>query len=98
MAGRAVRISRFLALVLRHDPARIGLTLDAEGWADVDALLAAAAGHGLSVSRDELEQVVRDKPKQRFTLDAARSRIRANQGHRCRPPASASTAPSMACG
>ena len=41
MAGRAVRISRFLALVLRHDPARIGLTLDAEGWADVDALLAA---------------------------------------------------------
>lgn len=81
MAGRAVRISRFLALVLRHDPARIGLTLDAEGWADVDALLAAAAGHGLSVSRDELEEVVRGNPKQRFTLDAARSRIRANQGH-----------------
>lgn len=81
MAGRAVRVSKFLALVLRHDPARIGLTLDAAGWADIDALLAAAAGHGLPVSRDELEQVVQNNPKQRFTLDAARSRIRANQGH-----------------
>jgi putative RNA 2'-phosphotransferase len=38
----AVRISKFLALVL-HDLGRIELTLDAEGWADVDELLAAAA-------------------------------------------------------
>ena len=40
---RAVRISKFLALVLRHDLGRIELTLDAEGWADFDELLAAAA-------------------------------------------------------
>ena len=39
---RQVRISKFLSLVLRYDPARIGLTLDAEGWADVDVDLGLA--------------------------------------------------------
>src|SRR5688500_2783081 len=79
--GREVRISKFLALVLRHDPARIGLSLDAEGWADVDDLLAAAARHGLTFGRAARDEVVRTNPKQRFTLDAAANRIRANQGH-----------------
>jgi putative RNA 2'-phosphotransferase len=78
---RAVRVSRFLALVLRHDPARIGLDLDGGGWADVDALLAAAARSGMVIARAELEAVVRDNPKQRFTFDLQRKRIRANQGH-----------------
>jgi putative RNA 2'-phosphotransferase len=78
---RAVRISKFLALVLRHDPARIGLTLDPEGWADIDTLLAGAAREGLAFSRAELEEVVRTNPKQRFSLDPAANRIRANQGH-----------------
>ena len=78
---RAIRISKFLALVLRHDPARIGLTLDAEGWADIDELLAGAVRHGVSISRAELDEVVRTNPKQRFALDTAANRIRANQGH-----------------
>ncbi|HEV3362661.1 MAG TPA: RNA 2'-phosphotransferase [Acidimicrobiia bacterium] len=78
---RAVRISKFLALVLRHDPDRIGLRLDSEGWADVDELLAGAARAGLPISRAELGEVVRTNPKQRFTLDATANRIRANQGH-----------------
>jgi len=81
MTARAVRVSKFLALVLRHDPARVGVTLDTGGWADVDVLLAAAARHGMAFGRDELEAVVRDNPKQRFTLDPERNRIRANQGH-----------------
>jgi putative RNA 2'-phosphotransferase len=78
---RDVRISKFLALVLRHDPGRIGLNLDPEGWADVDELLAAAGAAGVSISRAELEDVVRTNPKQRFTLDGAGNRVRANQGH-----------------
>lgn len=81
MADPKVRISKFLALVLRHDPGRIGLTLDPQGWVDVDALLGAAAAVGVPISRMELEEVVRTNPKQRFALDTAGSRIRANQGH-----------------
>ena len=34
------KISRFLSFVLRYKPQDIGLTLDSEGWADINTLLA----------------------------------------------------------
>src|SRR4051812_17462718 len=77
----SVRVSKFLSLVLRHDPARIGITLDDAGWTDVDALLAAAGAHGVPLTRDELREVVADSDKQRFALSPDGARIRANQGH-----------------
>jgi len=73
--------SKFLSLVLRHDPARIGITLDAAGWTDVAALLTACAAHGVAISRDELAALVASSDKQRFALSPDGSRIRANQGH-----------------
>ncbi|GGP92927.1 putative RNA 2'-phosphotransferase [Actinomadura coerulea] len=76
---RAVKISKYLAKHLRHRPERIGLTLDAEGWADVTALLAAAAAHGFALTRAELEHVVAVNDKRRYEL--AGNRIRAVQGH-----------------
>lgn len=33
------RESKYLSLVLRHDPGRIGLELDPQGWARIDGLL-----------------------------------------------------------
>ncbi|MEO8704400.1 MAG: RNA 2'-phosphotransferase [Kofleriaceae bacterium] len=75
------RISKFLSLVLRHEPARIGITLDDAGWTDVAALLAATAAHGVTITRDELAEVVRSSDKQRFALSDDGTRIRANQGH-----------------
>jgi putative RNA 2'-phosphotransferase len=78
---RDVRVSKFLSLVLRHDPGRIGLTLDPNGWAGIDELLAAATRHGMTLEEDELRTVVADNDKQRFVLDDERRRIRANQGH-----------------
>jgi putative RNA 2'-phosphotransferase len=74
-------ISKRLSFVLRHDPASIGIALDAQGWIDVAALLAALAQHGHPLSREELEAVVRESDKQRFALSADGVRIRANQGH-----------------
>lgn len=73
--------SKFLSLILRHDPARFGVQLDSAGWTDVDALLAAMAAHGTSLTRDELAQLVRESDKQRFALSDDGTRIRANQGH-----------------
>ncbi|MEU2724971.1 RNA 2'-phosphotransferase [Streptomyces smyrnaeus] len=78
---RNVRVSKFLARHLRHDPARIGLRLDAQGWAVVDELLDAAAAHGFPVTRAELEEVVVTNDKQRYALSEDGSRVRANQGH-----------------
>jgi uncharacterized protein (TIGR02452 family) len=80
-AAMSVRISKFLSLVLRHDPGRIGLVLDGAGWAEVEALLAAAAAHGVPLTRDELRAIVATSDKQRFALSADGARIRANQGH-----------------
>ena len=71
-----VRRSKRLSYVLRHDPGSVGLTLDAAGWADVDALLAA-----LGWTRAELERVVATDDKRRFALDESGTRIRAGQGH-----------------
>jgi uncharacterized protein (TIGR02452 family) len=77
----SVRVSKFLSLVLRHDPARIGITLDDAGWTDVDALLAACTAHGVAITRGELAAIVASSDKQRFALSADGERIRANQGH-----------------
>jgi len=76
-----VTTSKLLSYVLRHRPDSIALQLDANGWADVDVLLARLAEHGKPVARDLLERVVADNDKQRFAFDAARTRIRASQGH-----------------
>ncbi|MFI6290522.1 RNA 2'-phosphotransferase [Nonomuraea sp. NPDC050790] len=76
---RLVRVSKYLSRHLRHDPGRIGLELDANGWTDVEALLAAAAAHGFSITRQELDEAVAKNDKRRFTVEDGR--IRANQGH-----------------
>lgn len=77
----SVRISKFLSLVLRHDPSRIGLQLDEAGWADVDALIAASAAHGVPLTREGLREIVETSDKRRYALSADGARIRANQGH-----------------
>lgn len=78
---RATSISKYLSLVLRHDPAAAGVMLDAEGWVRVADLLDGAARHGHSFTRAELEEVVQKNEKQRFAFNADGQRIRANQGH-----------------
>lgn len=78
---RRVKVSKWLALHLRHRPERIGLSLDGGGWADVDELLARAASASFSLSRAELEEVVATNDKRRYELDATGRRIRAVQGH-----------------
>jgi putative RNA 2'-phosphotransferase len=73
--------SKFLSLVLRHAPDRIGLVLDAQGWADVDALIAKARAAGVALDRATLLDIVATSDKQRFTLSPDGARIRAAQGH-----------------
>ena len=35
--------SKFMSLILRHDPAAAGIALDANGWAVIDEMLAGMA-------------------------------------------------------
>ncbi|MFG2718719.1 RNA 2'-phosphotransferase [Streptomyces sp. NPDC048416] len=76
---RAVKVSKYLSKHLRHQPERIGLTIDANGWVDIDVLLRAAAAHRFPLTRAELDQVVATSDKQRFAVEGGR--IRASQGH-----------------
>ena len=54
----AVETSKFLSLVLRHRPDRIGLVLDANGWAEVSQLIEGAAGIGVPLSELLIREVV----------------------------------------
>jgi len=77
-------VSKFFSLILRHRPEQIGLTLDKNGWADIDDLLAKANLHnrtGLCITREVLMEVVETNDKKRFTVSEDGNRIRAAQGH-----------------
>lgn len=75
------KISKLLSFVLRHHPDRLGLTLDHQGWVAISDLLEALRKDGKTISLHQLQQVVTENDKQRFTIDATQQRIRANQGH-----------------
>src|SRR5262249_48147039 len=75
------KFSKFLSRVLRHEPQRIGLVLDAQGWADIDALVERAGANGMGLTREIIREVVATSDRQRSALDASGQRIRANQGH-----------------
>ena len=72
--------SKFLSLILRHKPEVIGISLDEHGWVNVDELI-----QGISKTRefnmDMLEEIVRTDNKQRYSFNADKTLIRANQGH-----------------
>jgi len=73
--------SKFLSLILRHKPEEIGLTLDPNGWASIEELIALAAARGTQLSRAQIETIVAESDKQRFAISADGTKIRANQGH-----------------
>jgi putative RNA 2'-phosphotransferase len=75
------RASRFLTLVLRHDPGLIGLSLGPGGWVATRDLLTALCRHGPATTAEELKAIVASDDKRRFTLSDDRRRIRAAQGH-----------------
>lgn len=76
-----VKYSKFLSLILRHEPQKFGVILDASGWTEVDALLAACRKHGRALDRPALERIVATNDKMRLSFDETGTRIRANQGH-----------------
>jgi len=79
--SKLVRISKFLSLVLRHRPETIGISLDTEGWADVEELVKKAFEAGVILDRPILRQVVEHGEKKRFSFNDDGTKIRANYGH-----------------
>ena len=74
------KTSKFIALILRHNPEAIGITLDEHGWANVEELI-----DGISKQQPftmaDLEEIVATDNKQRYSFNEDKTLIRANQGH-----------------
>lgn len=79
--NRLIKISKYLSYHLRHRPEKIGLTLQSGGWVSVNELLIAAAKDNFLMTLIELQEVVSNNDKKRFSFDETGSLIRANQGH-----------------
>ena len=72
--------SKFIALILRHKPEEIGITLDEHGWANVDDLIAGISKKQPFTMAD-LEEIVDTDDKGRYSFNEDKTLIRANQGH-----------------
>lgn len=75
-----IRTSRYISMILRHQPEKIGITLDEHGWARVDELIERVnRTHTLDFTM--LEEIVATDDKQRYSFNEDKTLIRANQGH-----------------
>ena len=79
--SRLVKISKYLSYHLRHRPDKLGLELAPGGWVPIKQLLAASKKDRFPITYAELEEVVEQNDKQRFSFDATGKLVRANQGH-----------------
>ena len=73
-------ISKYIALILRHKPEVIGITLDEHGWANVDELIKGIS-RTHAITFPQLVEIVRKDEKQRYSFNEDKTLIRANQGH-----------------
>lgn len=73
--------SKFLSLLLRHAPETIGLSLDAQGWANLSELVRLAHQAGNSLDLEDIYEIVQTNEKKRFEISPDDQSIRAVQGH-----------------
>ena len=74
-------ISKFISLILRHKPEAINITLNDQGWANVQNLLEGMHQQKKNCTLNDLIVVVDDDSKGRYSFNDDKTMIRANQGH-----------------
>lgn len=74
-------ISKFLSLVLRHKPEKIGIQLDQNGWVEIKELIEKSNKYGIQFNRETLNHIVSTNAKKRFAFNDQLNKIRASQGH-----------------
>lgn len=76
-----MQISKFLSLVLRHQPEKIDIQLDPNGWTDINELIEKVNNYGIHLDKEILHHIVATNSKKRFALNDTLDKIRASQGH-----------------
>lgn len=79
--NQEIHISKFLSLVLRHQPEIIGIDLDQNGWTDVNLLITKSNEYGVNFDYKMLKHIVDTNSKKRFAFTESFDKIRASQGH-----------------
>lgn len=74
-------ISKYIALVLRHKPEEANLTLNKEGYCNTNDLIKAIRNNFGKFSMEDLETIVAEDSKGRYSFNEYKTMIRANQGH-----------------
>lgn len=77
-----ISLGKFISLILRHHPEKVGVTMDQHGFVSVEELI-------LQVNKDKgevldfrvLSRIVEDNNKKRYSFNEDKTKIRANQGH-----------------
>lgn len=67
---------KYMSLLLRHSPEKENLDMDRFGWIPVKQLISR-----LDITMSDLEEIVEENNKQRFSFNSDKTKIRANQGH-----------------
>jgi len=74
--------SKFISLLLRHKPELIDLNMDVRGWVPVNELLKLSKSKkNIEITMEELEDIVENNDKKRFSFNYDKTKIRANSGH-----------------
>jgi len=81
MAEEYKRLSKFLCVVLRHNPSAAGVEVNEHGWAKVDELIERVRSTGREIDREKLEAIVATDSKTRYSFSADGTMIRCNHGH-----------------
>ena len=73
-------LSKYISYILRHNPDSIGAVMDEHGYICVDDLI-----NGINktnyIDMDLLNHIVETDNKNRYSFNADKTKIRANQGH-----------------
>ena len=79
--SKLVKLSKLMSLVLRHEPEKFGVVLDAEGYTPMRELLDALRKEQPGVTEADLRAVVETVEPQKQRYSIVEDDIRANYGH-----------------
>jgi len=72
-------LSKFMSLILRHQPEQFGLTLDSRGFISISSLVEAMQTRKSWITEEDIRRIAETSEKQRFEIIG--SMIRARYGH-----------------
>ena len=75
-------LSKYLCLLLRHQPEKAELDMDVHGWVSVEQLICGLNAHSnYRLDRSMLEEIVSEDKKGRYRFDEKHEKIKCCQGH-----------------